>query len=73
MNRDDLIDAGVRAARKSGGYVDGMDAILDAIEPLIRADERALTRAQVESLVVDAGDGAGAIQRVLDLIDGIGE
>ena len=73
MNRDEMVEAGVRAARKSGGFVDGMDAILDAVEPLIRADERALIRAKVESLVVEAGDGPGAIQQVLDLIDGLGE
>jgi len=45
--------------------------VVDALNGL--ADYRAALRAEVESLVVEAGDGPGAIQQVLDLIDGIGE
>jgi hypothetical protein len=41
MTRDELIEAMVRAARETGGVLDGADAILDVVEPVIRADERA--------------------------------
>jgi len=42
MNRDELIEAGVRVIVKKRPLTtaEAMDAILDAVEPLIRADER---------------------------------